>query len=114
MIKLHRWALALASTLGLRTAPAVAQPYADGPMGWNYGWSWGHMIFGMLMMILFWGGVIVAIALLVRWLGSGSSAANSAATSQNRALEILRERFARGEIDRDEFDERKRRLMTDG
>lgn len=98
--------------LPLLATSAVAQPYADGPAAWHYGWSWGHMIFGMLMMILFWGGVIAAIVLLVRWLGSGVQDAGPPAPSQNRALEILKERFARSEIDREEFEERKR-LLSD-
>jgi putative membrane protein len=112
MPKLCRAAAMLAGSLLLLGMPAAAQPHADGPMGWNYGWSWGHMIFGMLMMILFWGGVIAAIVLLVRWLGTGSSATNAPAPIQGRALEILKERFARGEIDREEFEERKR-LLSD-
>jgi putative membrane protein len=54
---------------------AQAQDYADRPGYWHYGgdWGWGHMLFGSLMMILFWGGIIVLIVLAVRWLGGGSA-----------------------------------------
>ena len=70
------------------------------------------MIFGSVMMVLFWGGIIVAIVLAVRWLGSTTSQGTIPAASRNKALDILQERFARGEIDKDEFEERKR-LLSD-
>ena len=97
---------------GIRHGPACcnwATP-CIAPAGWD--WGWGHMIFGSLMMVLFWGGIIVVIVLAVRWLGSGSSHGTMPATSRNKALDILQERFARGEIDKEEFEERKR-LLSD-
>jgi putative membrane protein len=92
--------------------PALAQTGAERPGYWHYGWDWGggHMIFGSLMMFLFWGIIIIVIVLAVRWLGSGSSHGTPPAVSRNKALDILQERFARGEIDKDEFEERKRLL----
>lgn len=96
----------------LVAAPAMAQTAGGRPDYWHYGWSWGHMVFGSLMMILFWGVIVVAIVLAVRWLGSGSSQATPSATLRNKALDILEERFAQGEIDKDEFVERKR-LLSD-
>ncbi|WP_422022332.1 SHOCT domain-containing protein [Pyruvatibacter mobilis] len=101
---------ALAGTLV--SLPALAQAPADRPDYWHYGWDWGwgHMIFGSLMMILFWGGIIVVVVLAVRRFGSGPSHGTPPATSRNKALDILQERFARGEIDKDEFEERKRHL----
>ena len=77
--------------------------------GWHGGWGWGGMIFGPLFMILLLVLVIAGAALLLRWLG-GAPSAGSGATSSN-ALHILEERFARGEIDKDEFEE-KRRLLS--
>lgn len=68
--------------------------------GWESGW--GHMIFGPLGMILFWGVILVLIILAVRW-ASGS-------TRKKRALEILEERLARGEISKDEFEDLRRRI----
>ncbi|MFQ5760100.1 MAG: SHOCT domain-containing protein [Acidiferrobacterales bacterium] len=92
------------------TAAAHAQGYPGGGHMWG-DWGWGHMIFGSLMMVLFWGGVIVVIVLLVRWLGSGSTGAVPPPTGKT-ALDILKERFACGEIDKEEFEER-RRLLSD-
>jgi putative membrane protein len=54
----------------------------------------------------------VVIALVVRWIGGAghSSPPGAAGPSGREALDILRERFARGEIDAAEFEERKRLL----
>ena len=61
------------------------------------------------MMVLFWGGIIVVAVLLFRWLGRGSIEA-TALSPEKTAIEILQERFARGEIDKEEFEERRRVL----
>lgn len=63
-----------------------------------------------LWMLLFWAGLILLVVWGVRAIsrdGHGASRAGS-----NRALEILEERFARGEIDRDEFTERRSTLES--
>lgn len=62
---------------------------------------WGYAGFGMLWMLLFW----VGIALLVAWAIRGRNG-----TTTNRAVEILEERFARGEIDSDELETRRHQL----
>ncbi|MGP1395231.1 MAG: SHOCT domain-containing protein [Inquilinaceae bacterium] len=87
--------------------PAAAQVPSGGPY-WGGSWGYGHMAFGFGMMALFWGGIIVAIVLLVRWLGSSS---HPHPPPGREALDILRERFARGEIDRAEYEERRRLLL---
>ncbi len=72
------------------------------PMGWMWG-AWG--IGMMLMMLLFWGLVIAAIVLGVRWL-----VGQPKVSQPDSALEILRQRYARGEINREEFEQKKRDL----
>ncbi|MCR8913283.1 hypothetical protein FDP08_08000 [Marinobacter panjinensis] len=72
---------------------------------WHYGWGWGHMFFGLLMMILFWGGIIFAIVYAIRATHSGSGHRHP---SDKTSLDILNERFARGEIDQQEFEEKKK------
>jgi len=73
--------------------------------GWGMGW------FGMIFMLAFWGLVIIALILLVKWLIQATSGKKAAPTSSNRGLEILKERYARGEIDKAEFDSKKHDII---
>jgi len=101
-----------ASTVALASVPILTQrAFADSFGMSHYGWGWGHMAFGSLMMVAFWGLVIFLIVLVVRRIGGGSSE-GTAATSKNPALEILQERFARGDIEKDEFENRKQLLSN--
>jgi putative membrane protein len=78
---------------------------------WEWGWGMHPMIWGawgmgmLLVMLAFWGLVITGLVLVVRWLANQGRESRS-----DRALEILRERYARGEIGREEFDAKKRDL----
>ena len=111
----HRLTNALiALPMALASLPALAQTTTDRPDYWHYGWDWGwgHMLFGSLMMILFWGGIILVIVLAVRWLGGRSSQDAAPAAPRRSAFDILDERFAGGEIDQEEFEERKRLLTN--
>ncbi len=97
--------LASAPATALMTVPAVAQTYGDHPhMG---AWGWGGMIFGPIMMVVFIAVIVGAVILVIRWTGLGGSAVTGGA---NKARHILDERFARGEIDKDDYEERKRVL----
>ncbi len=61
----------------------------------------------MFMMVLFWGLVIVGVVLVIRWLlGQGKE------TRTDSALEILRQRYARGEINKEEFEAKKKDLVS--
>lgn len=86
----------------LAASPAAAQGYGD---MWHGSWGWGHMAIGGLFMILFWTAIIFLGVLLVRWLAASDVAPGY--RPRQPALEILEERFARGEIDHREFDEKK-------
>jgi putative membrane protein len=92
--------------------PAIAQTSSERDWMWHMNWGWGHMIFGTLTMLAFWGGLIVLVVFLVRWLGGGSNFRQDPPTSRRTAIEILQERFAKGEIDKQEYEE-KRRLLKD-
>lgn len=95
----------------LAAFPVEAQFDRDGVVLWHGTWGWGPMFFGALMMILFWAAVIALAVLLVRWL-AGMASAREQRPLRSSALEILEERFARGEIGREEFEERRRVLIS--
>ena len=59
------------------------------------------------MMLVFWGVVIVGLVLGIRWLASQGKEPRSTDT----ALDILRQRYARGELNKEEFEAKKRDLM---
>ncbi|MDD5328367.1 MAG: SHOCT domain-containing protein [Sulfuricella sp.] len=86
-------------------------------MMWNWGehGGWG-MGFGFLFMILFWALVILGIVALVRWLTQDSQARREqdgrALPRDKTPLEIVKERYARGEIDREEYEQKRRDLET--
>ena len=69
------------------------------------GMGWGWIGLGMAHMLLFWVLVIVGIVALARSFG------NSAAPRRD-SLDILNERYARGELTRDQFEQMKRDLDT--
>ena len=88
------------------------------PMGgaffgtWGAGWGIGMM----LLSLLFWVFIIVGLGAGVWWLvrhGSRefpSQGRSGQSESSDSAMDILRQRFARGEIAREEFEERHRVL----
>lgn len=68
------------------------------------------MMFGGVMMLAFWGGLIVLVVLLVRWLNTDGALGPNRSAQRRDALDILRERFAHGEIDEEEFKARRKAL----
>jgi putative membrane protein len=68
------------------------------------GWGPGAWVAMTLMMLLFWGAVVAAIVFAVR---AGHREPGSAAPRESDAERILAERFARGEIDADEYTRRR-------
>ncbi|WP_234048882.1 SHOCT domain-containing protein [Streptomyces liliifuscus] len=84
-------------------------------MMWYDGWGWGGWFAMVIFMVLFWVLVIAGVLVLVRYLTGGhrphqagpSPGTGEAGWGSRRAEDVLAERFARGEIDEDEY---KRRL----
>lgn len=62
---------------------------------------------GGFMMIFWWGLIIVGIILLVKWLSDQKSQTRT----EDSALEILKKRYASGEISKEEFEEKKKDLI---
>ena len=73
-------------------------------MGGRYGMAWPMMIF----MLLFWGVVLAGIIVLIRWIFFKGGHGVTLITET--ALDILKKRYAKGEIDKEEFAEKKRVL----
>ncbi len=103
----------LLAMLGASSAAWAQQqgsPYHE-PHIWDGGWhGW---FFGPIMMIVFIAVAVVVVVLLVRWLGGpGHGVPNVPphVPSAKTPLDILKERFARGEIDKEELEERRRIL----
>lgn len=69
--------------------------YGDGIGGWGYALM-------AINMILFWGLIIVGVVALVRYLGRGTAGQPGTSGPER----ILAERFARGEIDEQEYQQR--------
>jgi putative membrane protein len=109
---------AAAATVVLTPASAWAQQspepdrYGYGPymMGWGAGWY--GMIFGPLFMILGLAVAIAVAAVIVRGFGGSWQWTQPPHPMPpgRTPLDILKERYARGEIDKDEFEERRRVL----
>jgi putative membrane protein len=74
-----------------------------GGMGYGMGW------FGGIIMIVFWVLVIVGLVFLIRWLAASTKGEGRVAGDS--PLDIIKRRYARGEINRDEFEEKKRDLL---
>lgn len=69
--------------------------------------------FGGFFMILFWALIIWGIFAVVRMLGSGSCNCHGHHGQKDNALSILKERYAKGEIDKAEFEQKKKDLVSD-
>ena len=72
-------------------------------------WGGFGMVLGPIFMILIVVGIVAAIIYLLRLFGAAGPATSSHA-AHDRALALLKERYAKGEIDSTEFAERKKLL----
>ncbi|GAB1234902.1 SHOCT domain-containing protein [Ferrigenium sp. UT5] len=69
----------------------------------------GWMMGGMgLLSVLFWILTIVGVVLIVRWLTARNG--QGKVSPAESPLDILKTRYAKGEIDKSEFDQKKRDL----
>ena len=78
--------------------------FGNNPMGWGFGFGW-------IFMILFWGLIIWGIIALVRGgIGHGCWGRGHNGHGERTPLDILKERYAKGEINREEFETKKKDL----
>ena len=74
--------------------------FGNNPMGWGFGFGW-------IFMILWWFLIIAGIVAFIKWATAQSPASHN---HQKSPLDILKERYAKGEIDRKEFEDKKKDL----
>lgn len=79
--------------------------HGDEMHGW---WGAGWPVFAgwMLMALIFWGLLIAALVLAVRWLWQETSHRR-----RTTPLDILRERYARGELSQQDFEAMRQELQ---
>ena len=73
---------------------------------WGYGYGYG---FGWIFMILWWAFILAAIVATVKWIVTPTSGGHRPPREKS-ALDILKERYARGEIEQEEFLRKKHEL----
>jgi putative membrane protein len=73
-----------------------------GPYGYGGGWGW--MAAGWITMLMFWVLVIVGVVAVVRW----ANVAGIAGSRSETPVEILRRRYAAGELTKEQFESMKR------
>jgi len=109
-----RWPLLLLTFSYLYSSPAIAQSgrYNDWHMGpWMMG-NWGMGWLGMIFMMIFWILIIIGGIFLIKWLIQTTSSKGRPDFQENsKAINILKERYAKGEIARDEFEAIKKDLL---
>ena len=85
--------------------------------GWHMGsgmmGDWGMGWFGGIFMIVFWILILVGLVLVIRWLFQSGSKKGDSDQRGSRAIDILKERYARGEIDKTQFEGMKRDLADE-
>ncbi len=79
-----------------------------GMMGWGGGWGFGvlHMLFSLVVFLLLVGFVVSLFRHGLPWRGDLRASGRSA------SLSVLEERYARSEIDRDEYLQKKRDMLA--
>jgi len=75
-------------------------------MHWDYGWGMGFG-FGWLLMLLFWVILILGVVYIIKLIAVGAKKVEKEET----ALDILKKRYAKGEISKEEFEKIKNDLM---
>ncbi len=75
---------------------------------WNWGWGTGiMMLVGGLMMLVFWGGIIALVIWLLRR-PMGHEGYGPGTREKRDPMDIAKERYARGEINKEQYEQIKK------
>jgi len=69
------------------------------------GWGWGWMAFGAAWMVFFWGAIIALVVWAISRLSGDRERTAGQSLESRSALDIAKERYARGEITREQFEQ---------
>jgi len=87
-------------------------------MMWGYDFGWAGMVLMSLSMVLWIALLVVLVWAVIHWLDRRTSVSASSDTrvppGGPSALDILRQRYARGEIDTATFEQTRERLEASG
>ncbi len=75
-------------------------------------WEWGFSLGWLFLAFIaaFWIAVVLAIIFFIRWLIISATHKGSRSRTEDSAFEILRMRYAKGEINKEEFEQKKKDL----
>ncbi len=74
---------------------------------WSYGFMGGWMILWAAVMVIFWGGLIALVIWGITRMVGGCGRGRG---REHDALDVVKERYARGDISRDQFEQIKKDL----
>jgi len=77
--------------------------YGHDQMMWGFGWWW---------MMIFWTAVIIGLIFLIKWIFEKGKTDRSTSPTEESALDILKKRYAKGEINKEEFEQKKKDLIS--
>lgn len=77
--------------------------------GYGFGWGWFMMMFGGILWIAV---LVVLVWALIRWFEKKRPASGTSTPASPSALDILNQRYARGEIDSTTFEQMRERLLN--
>ncbi len=100
--------LAALGLIGLLLVPGMMGGFGGMMGGYGYAYSWPAALVGLLALLAFMAAIVLGAIWLIRALGVaelGPHAATVSPPTGDTAMEILRRRFAAGEITREQFDQ---------
>ncbi len=100
-------AFAILGTVAMVFIENTAFAYRGQSCWWGFGsgytGGWGTGGFGPVSMLLFWGLLITGAVLLIRWSIQTFRKPSTHLRNASSPLDIIKTRYARGEIDQEEF-----------